>query len=232
MNTAAQSVLATAAACLAVGYRPLWERTRYVVTVIHEGGHGIAALLTGRRLNGIRLHRDTSGATLSTGGRHGITFTALAGYLSPSVVGVVVAFLIAGGLSVEALAGALVVLFLVLLYIRNFFGVLVVAVCGLAVAMLIWRAPPQTQILAGYAISAFLVVGAMRDSCALWIMRRRGSRNSDADVLARNTHVPAALWNLAFIVFNMLGVLIVIIVQFRLDTRLPAIARNWPVIGQ
>ena len=39
------------------------------VTIAHEGGHAVAALLTGRRLRGIRLHSDTSGLTLSAGTR-------------------------------------------------------------------------------------------------------------------------------------------------------------------
>ena len=34
---------------------------------MHEAGHALTAVLTGRRLTGIRLHSDTSGLTLSTG---------------------------------------------------------------------------------------------------------------------------------------------------------------------
>jgi len=44
-----------------------WPRTRHVVTLAHEGAHGLAAVLTGRRLAGIRLHSDTSGLTVSSG---------------------------------------------------------------------------------------------------------------------------------------------------------------------
>ena len=39
----------------------VWRLARNAITIAHEGGHGLVALLTGRRLDGIRLHSDTSG---------------------------------------------------------------------------------------------------------------------------------------------------------------------------
>lgn len=41
-----------------------WRWVRLLVTITHEAGHALVALLTGRRLTGIRLHSDTSGLTL------------------------------------------------------------------------------------------------------------------------------------------------------------------------
>ena len=57
-------------AALALGLvlsRVAWPYTRMLVTITHEGGHAVAALLAGRRLQGIRLHSDTSGLTVSSG---------------------------------------------------------------------------------------------------------------------------------------------------------------------
>ena len=49
-------VLVTAAiAMVVVVVRPLWRVARNAVTIAHEGGHALAALLTGRKLRGIRL---------------------------------------------------------------------------------------------------------------------------------------------------------------------------------
>src|SRR5690606_22555175 len=82
-------VLATGVgALLAVVVDGVWRRARNVVTIVHEGGHAVAALLTGRRLTGIRLHSDTSGLTLSVGKPRGpgMVVTAAAGYISPSLV--------------------------------------------------------------------------------------------------------------------------------------------------
>lgn len=52
-----------------IAWAPVWRVTRHVVTVVHEGGHGVVALLVGRRLSGIRLHSDSSGLTVSRAGR-------------------------------------------------------------------------------------------------------------------------------------------------------------------
>ena len=58
----AEVLLGTAAvAALLVLSPTLWRPTRHVVTIAHEGAHGLVALAAGRRLSGIRLHSDTSG---------------------------------------------------------------------------------------------------------------------------------------------------------------------------
>ena len=44
-----------------------------------------------------------------------------------------------------------------------------------------------------------LVAGAVRSAVELGATRRRGRGTSDADALARLTHVPAALWVAAFV---------------------------------
>ena len=38
-----------------------WRLARNIVTIVHEAGHALVAVLVGRRLQGIRLHSDTSG---------------------------------------------------------------------------------------------------------------------------------------------------------------------------
>ncbi len=65
-------VLATLVAALAVvAPHALWRISRNAITIAHEGGHGLVALLSGRQLTGIRLHSDTSGLTVSRGKPYG-----------------------------------------------------------------------------------------------------------------------------------------------------------------
>ena len=66
-----------------------WQLARNAITIAHEGGHALASVLTGRRLEGIRLHSDTSGETVSRGrgSGPGMVLTALAGYLTPPLLG-------------------------------------------------------------------------------------------------------------------------------------------------
>ena len=70
-----------------------------LITITHEGAHGVAAFVTGRRLEGIRLHSDTSGLTVSSGrpSGPGMVTMLVAGYLGPAVVGLgAVGLLLAG----------------------------------------------------------------------------------------------------------------------------------------
>src|ERR1700678_352482 len=74
-----------------------WRLARNVITIAHEGGHALASVLSGRRLEGIRLHADTSGETFSRGRRTGpgTVITAAAGYVTPPLLGAGSAWLLA-----------------------------------------------------------------------------------------------------------------------------------------
>lgn len=193
---------APVAALLLVGVPPVWGVTRHVVTLVHEAGHAVAAVATGRRLTGVRLHADTSGLTVSRGRPRGpgMIATAAAGYLAPAAAGLGIVALTGSGRADLALAAALVLLGALVLYIRNWFGLLVVLLSAGVVAALVWRAAPSAQELAALVVGWFLLLGAPRTSIELWGHRRRSrSRTSDADVLARLTHVPAVVWNVVFV---------------------------------
>lgn len=184
---------------------PLWSVTRHVVTLVHEAGHAIVAVLTGRRLNGIRLHTDTSGLTVSSGKPRGagMIATAAAGYLAPALLGLVSVVLVERGLTAWALYAGVATLGLMLAFIRNWFGLLVVVLSGAAVALLIWRAPEQTQAFAALTFAWFLLIAAPRTVVDLWAHRRRvRTRTTDADVLARLTFLPAPVWNSLFILLT------------------------------
>jgi hypothetical protein len=183
----------------------VWAVTRHVVTLVHEAGHAVVAVLTGRRLNGVRLHTDTSGLTVSSGRARGpgMIATASAGYLAPAALGLGSVALVQHGATAWALWAGLVVLGLILLFIRNWFGLLVVALSGAAVGLLIWRAPERVQDFAALAFAWFLLAAAPRTVLDLWRHRRRArTRTTDADVLARLTFLPAAGWNLVFLVLT------------------------------
>ncbi|MFD9129095.1 M50 family metallopeptidase [Kitasatospora sp. NPDC059571] len=197
-------VLATAAAALlAIAVRPLWRVSRTVVTIAHEGGHGLAALLTRRRLSGIRLHSDTSGLTLSYGrpSGPGMILTAAAGYTAPPLLGLGGAALLAAGLTGQFLWIAVVLLAGMLLRIRNAFGVLAVLVTGAAFALVSWYGSDQVQACFAYLGVWFLLLAGVRPVVELQQMRRSGrAPESDADQLAGLTGVGAVLWVTLFLV--------------------------------
>lgn len=190
-------VLATAVVALVLVLVPwLWRVTRHLVTVAHEGGHAVAAVLSGRRLTGIRLHSDTSGLTVSRGRPRGpgMVVTLLAGYTGPAVVGLAAAALLSTGRAVALLWGVLVLLALLLLQIRNLFGLWVVVVCGAGVVAVSWWVPPSGQFAVALTLAFFLLLGAPRAVLELVATRRAGARTSDPDQLARLTRVPAGAW--------------------------------------
>lgn len=184
-------------ASVAVLYRPVWGLLRHLVTIAHEGGHAGVAALTGRRLHGVRLHSDTSGLTVSAGRPTGpgVVFTLLAGYVAPSVLGLLAAIALGYGRVLPVLWAAIGLLGVLLVLIRNLFGVLSVLVTGALLIGVAGWAPPALQGPAAYALTWFLLVAAPRPVVELQVCRYRGlAPASDVDQLARLTGVPGLVW--------------------------------------
>lgn len=184
----------------------VWRWSRNLVTIVHEGGHAVAAVLTGRRLTGIRLHSDTSGLTLSTGrpSGPGMVVTAAAGYLAPTLVGLAGVVLLAYDQVTVMLWAAAAFLLVMLFLIRNAYGVLSVVLTGAAVVALSLLAPADVQAAVAHAATWFLLLAAVRP---VWELRRerRRVRTTDADQLARLTRVPGAFWVLFFGLATLAG---------------------------
>ncbi|WP_046731143.1 M50 family metallopeptidase [Streptomyces humi] len=195
-------VLATLVAALAVVVpHTLWRISRNAITIAHEGGHGLVALLTGRQLTGIRLHSDTSGLTLSRGKPHGIgmILTAAAGYTAPPLLGLGGAALLGAGRITLLLWVATALLVVMLVMIRNAYGVLTVFLTGGTFLLVSWLAGSQVQAAFAYAVVWFLLLGGVRPAFELQAKRSRGGAgDSDADQLSRLTHLPAAVWLFLF----------------------------------
>ena len=199
-------LLTAAAAFVLTGTPSLWRRTRHVVTIAHEGAHGLAAVLTGRRLAGIRLHSDTSGLTVSAGRPTGLgmVLTCFSGYVGPGLFVLGAAALLAAGYAVGLLWALLGLLALLLVQIRNWYGLWSVLVTGGLLFAATWWLPPQGQVLVAATATWFLLLSAPRAVVELQrVRRRRGSPDSDADQLARLTRVPAPLWVGVFLLVDV-----------------------------
>lgn len=205
-------VLVTAViALLVVAFRPLWRIARNAITIAHEGGHALVALLTGRKLRGIRLEFDTSGLTLSAGRPTGpgMMFTLLAGYVAPSLIGLGGAWLLGGNRITLLLWLAVLLLLLMLINIRNVFGAVSVVVTGAIVFAVSWYASPQVQAAFAYVGVWFLLVGGVRPVFELQKLRSRGRMpDSDADQLAGLTHVPALFWVGVFLAVDVAALVV------------------------
>jgi hypothetical protein len=199
-------LLAGAAALVATAWPVAWRVSRHLVTLVHEGSHGVVALLCGRRLAGIRLHSDSSGLTVSKGRPRGagMVATFFAGYAGPAVVGLGAAWVLGTGHAAAVLWGVLVVLGWMLLQIRNLYGLWVVLASGLVLGAATWWLSPGAQSVAAHVLTWFLMLAAPRAVWGLQVERVRGRGGaSDADQLARITVLPGLMWVLAFFVVTI-----------------------------
>jgi Peptidase M50B-like len=182
-----------------------WRVARNSITIAHEGGHALVSVLSGRRLEGIRLHSDTSGVTYTQGKRTGpgVVLTLAAGYLAPPLLGAGAAWLLAAHHVTAMLWLLLALLAATFLAVRNAYGVLAVLVTAGAVLAVSWLATTAVQAAFGYTTVWFLLLGGVRAVAELQghrrLSRHRGQPSmSDADQLGRLTGLPAAAWVAVF----------------------------------
>jgi len=224
--------LTGSAAIIIVCNTQVWMWAGKVITIAHEGGHALVSVLSGRRLDGIRLHADSSGVTFSRGKRNGpgLVLTAAAGYVMPSLLGAGAAWLLAERHLTAMLWLALVLLAATFLAIRNVFGAVAVLVTAAAVFVISYYAPAIVQAAFAYLAVWFLLFGGLRpvlelirsrSRAASWSQggwsQGRGRRQyryrsptgiSDADQLARLTGVPAGAWITLFTLVAVAALLV------------------------
>jgi hypothetical protein len=199
------------AALVLVMHSGLWRLAGKVITIAHEGGHALVSLLTGRRLEGIRLHADSSGVTRSRGKRTGpgLVAVAAAGYLSPSVLGAGAAWLLDARHLTAMLWLTFVLLAATLLVIRNAFGALAVLVTAGGVLTVAVAASAAVQAGFAYSSAWFLLFGGLRPVLELPRRSVKGRDGlSDADHLFRLTRIPTGLWVGLFHVVSLAAVVV------------------------
>jgi len=189
-----------------------WRLASKVITIAHEGGHARVSVLSGRRLEGIRLHADSSGMTYSRGKRHGpgLVLTAAAGYVTPPLLGAGAALLLAERHVTAMLWLALVLLAATFLAVRNAFGAVAVLAIAAGVFAVSYFASAVVQAGFAYLAAWFLLLGGIRPVLELPRRRRRASSRSkpsrvgvsDADQLARLTGVSSGVWMALFILVS------------------------------
>jgi peptidase M50B-like protein len=188
---------------------PAWRLAGKVITIAHEGGHALVSVLSGRRLDGIRLHSDSSGVTYSRGKQAGpgLVLTAAAGYVMPSLLGAGAAWLLAARHLTAMLWLALVLLAATFLAIRNLYGAVAVLLTAGGVFAVSYYASAAVQAGFAYLAAWFLLFGGVRPAFELARgslgRHQRWTRGSDADQLARLTGAPAGLWVTLFVLVTL-----------------------------
>jgi hypothetical protein len=205
------AAVTAAVAIIVVGSQRSWHVSRNVVTLAHEGGHAVVSIATGRRLDGIRLHSDTSGVTSSRGKASGtgLVLTTAAGYVTPSLLGLGAAWLVAARHTTALLWLALLLLAAAFIAIRNAFGFVSVLATAAVVYAVSRFGSVTAQEAFAYLFAWFLLFGGVRPIFELQRRRRRGrTMSSDADQLARLTGVPGGAWVAVFALIAIVALVV------------------------
>ncbi|MBZ5734547.1 M50 family metallopeptidase [Nocardioides sp. TRM66260-LWL] len=204
----AATVLGTGAVAVLLVLAPAtWPRVRLGVTVVHEAGHAVAAVLVGRRLAGLRVHQDTSGLTLSRGRPRGPGMVAMlaAGYAAPALLGVAAATALAAGRPLLLLWGLTLLAALLLPWVRNLYGLAVVALLVVGLGAVAWAAPLDARVAAAYLLAWTLLLAAPRPLVELARAGRRRWAGSDVRQLADLTPLPAGAWLTLLLLGSLAG---------------------------
>jgi hypothetical protein len=218
---------------------------RIFVTFIHEGGHAIAALLTGNSVESLSIATNASGETYtSAGGRFSQMFVASAGYLGSMAFGAFLLVLIRKAIAARiVLIGSATLIFaLTLIY-----GLIKPAMSGVVSTALPFTTLAGTLLSVGliavakYATArvatffvSFLavqcVLNALLDLKTVFYLSSPFGPNvpTDAVNMANATHIPALFWSIAWIAIAV-GILAVTMrlyvssrkKQFQLDLDRP-----------
>ena len=235
----AKALLAAAALSLALWFIPYaWVLTypfQLFVTFIHEGGHALAAVLTGNSVRSLSVALDTSGLTETLTPAEGGFFSKMlissAGYLGAIAFGALLLWAIRRRVKARALlaGSALVVAALTIVFgfvvpLTNFSLQPFTVLAGVAISVGLLAAarylgPRAANFLAGF-LAVQCVLNAVFDLKGLVYMSVASNAQTDAMNMAAATGLPAILWALMWA-----GVGFVIV---SLALRAYAVARDKP----
>jgi hypothetical protein len=177
----------------------------FLVTIAHEGGHAVAAVLCNHgRVTRIELFSHAGArrvgnsglAYTRTFGRPAHVLVAAAGYPAPAALGLAVLALQHTGHGRGALAALVASLAVMLALVRNLFGVFLVFTVGAVLYLVLLTGPPAVQAAAVGVLAWTLLFGSVHD--AVNLLRFGGGTHSDSANLAAMTGAKAEAWAALF----------------------------------
>ncbi|HKR00853.1 MAG TPA: M50 family metallopeptidase [Pyrinomonadaceae bacterium] len=202
-----RTLLIAAAITIALWYIPFLSLLSYpfniFVTFIHEGGHALAALLTGNSVMRLSVALDTSGETYTTqGSLFSQILVSSAGYLGAMAYGALLLFLIRRAVAARyvLIGTAAIILALTLGY---GLGSLFTIVAGFAIAAgliaVAHFASPRVATFFMSFLAVQAVLNALLDLKTLFFYSFVPGAHSDAANMANATGIPAMFWSVAWI---------------------------------
>lgn len=199
----------------------------WFVTIIHEAGHAIFSLLTGNGISAIRLHKDGSGSTdtLHVSGLFSRLFRIIvlfAGYTAPIYLGFGLIMLNLNDLAMVAFYILLVIGLLTLVFLRSWFGIIILAIYFLSLfAVMVVNNGATLPLFVNFLGFLFVALG-LKDLIQVAgpvFMKKKYSMSASSDfhILQEESlfHIPAQAWYVFYVIINgiILGSLITFAVQ-------------------
>jgi hypothetical protein len=170
-----------------------WPVTRYLITITHEGTHAFVGSMTGGSVVSVAVNADSTGLTKLK--IRNPFIATLAGYAGPSLFGIVGAIVLARGAEPDAVLWvSIVMLALILVQMRNLFGVFAVVVAGFALVMVVRNASPGVREVFAYTLVWFLLLGGVIG--AVFRNRKSVGWSADAGGLREMTRLPKGFWGM------------------------------------
>lgn len=185
------------------GKLPLYP-FKLFTTWVHECGHALMTLLLGGTVSSITIEPDTSGVTRSLlpAGRIARGLVASSGYLGASVVGC----LLMAAARVEKRARAIVwavgalMLFTLVIWMRNLFGFMVVLAWGAALVALARKASGHGS---RFVLSLLAIQVALDSVYDIRVLFHVDGGHSDAETMADLFLLPPWLWASAWMLMSV-----------------------------
>jgi hypothetical protein len=192
---------------------PLWRYTTHAITIAHEGGHAMFGSLTGLLVKRIRVDSDGGGSTGFDKELKDLSVlqtlaAGLAGYLGPSMFGLAGAWMLVHGVAPRSiLLMTLVLMAMLLVMVRNVFGLFAVPFTGALIWVVAMRSTEQVQLVFTYCWVWFLLIGGARQIPDLYFGWQLGGE-PDTGALSNKTHLSSAFYVALF----WLGSLVALVV--------------------
>ena len=198
----APSRLAWSAALLSwVCAVPLWFLTKYILVIAHEGGHALLAKLLFQKLRSITFSKGPGGATDPEPPVPWLfnIIIGLAGYLGPSLFGLLGAWLLTHGRPTSVLGASIIFLIIMLFAVRGFLGWLLVPGLLALIILILVKSEPPLQTLYTHMWVWFLLIGAVQRMLHFILDKQYADANTDAGHLRGWTLIPGEIWAFVFL---------------------------------
>jgi hypothetical protein len=191
----------TAAALSWILAVPLYYVTKFVTVIAHEGGHATIGKVLFQRLKEIRFDRGGGGVTHFDPPAPWLfsIFIGLAGYLGPSMFGLLAAEMLARGWTDMVLWGSLLFLLGMLLAVRGVVGWIIVPGLMVVIGYIAVKAEPSLRLLYTHMWVWFLLIAPVQRMFVFLEAKTYNSEKSDPGVLRRLTLLPREFWTLVFL---------------------------------